>query len=92
MAQTTATPVTDAVKERVMPTLEQFERKARSVRRAVVRGRYAAEDFAAAAHLAVRHRPMRALVVAGAAGAVAGCVLGYRLARRAARRNEGERE
>ena len=93
MADTTATPLMDAVRERVTPRLERIERKARSVRRAVVRGRYAAEDLAAATHLAVRHRPMRALTIAGAAGALAGCLLGYRLARRrAARRNEGELE
>ena len=91
MATTTATPVLDALKERLAPTLEDLERTSRTVRRAICRGRYAAQDMTAAATLAVRHRPMRALAMAGAAGVLAGCLLGYRLARRrAVRRREGE--
>ena len=89
MTTTTAAPCTTTMKDRLMPALEKIERNARTVRRAVVRGRYATEDLAAAATLAVRRRPVRTLALAGVAGALAGCVLGYGLARRrAARRHQ----
>lgn len=88
MATTTqsATPMMDAVRERLMPKLHGIERNVRAVRRAAVRGRYAAEDFAAATHLAIRHRPVRTLTLVSAAGLLAGCVLGYGLGRRCATR------
>ena len=90
MATTTATPVTESIKERVMPALESVEKNVRRARRAMRDGRYAAEDLAAATKLAVRHRPLRTLAVTAVVGAVAGCMFGYRAARRRARRNEEE--
>ena len=82
---TTATPMADAIKERLTPALdrlEAIEMNARKARRAVARSRHAAEDAVTDATLSVRRHPIGAVALAAGAGALAGCVMGYMLGRR----------
>ena len=82
---TTATPVADAIKDRLTPALnrlEAIEMNARKARRAAVRGRNAAQDAVADATLNVRRHPIGAVALAAGAGALAGCVMGFVLGRR----------
>ena len=72
---------TASVKERLGTTLEQWEQNVQTGRRAIVRAQHAAEDGAAAVALQVRRRPLSALVVAVAAGALAGGLIGFAVAR-----------
>ena len=85
---TTATPVADAIKQRLTPaldTLETLEKNARRARRAVARGRYATEDAMTGAALGLRRRPLRSLALAAGTGALAGCIMGFVLGRRGGR-------
>jgi ElaB/YqjD/DUF883 family membrane-anchored ribosome-binding protein len=76
---TEATAVADAIKQRFIPAPETLEDNVRQVRRAIVHGRYAAEDALAAADLQVRRHPRTAIVLAAGAGALAGCLMGFAL-------------
>ena len=73
---------TKAVREYADPALEAFEENVRDVRRAVVAGRQAAEDYAAEATLQVRRHPFIALGLAVGIGSLVGCVVGFTLGRR----------
>lgn len=89
---TTATPVADAIKQRLAPaldTIETIEKNARRARRAVARGRYATADAVSGAALGVRRRPLRSLALAAGAGALAGCMMGFALGRRRAADDDG---
>lgn len=80
MATMTGTTVArEAIKERLSPALETLEENVRQARRAIVQGRYAAEDFAAGTALQVRHHPLSAVALAAGAGALAGCMIGVAL-------------
>ena len=74
---TGAATAVDAIKERLVPALDAFDETARRGRRAFVRGQHAAEDAAAAATVIVRRRPLRAVMVAAAVGALTGGVIGF---------------
>ena len=74
---TGAATAADAIKERLAPALDAFDERMRQGRRAFVRGQHAAEDAAAAATLMVKRRPLRAVMIAAAAGALAGSVIGF---------------
>jgi ElaB/YqjD/DUF883 family membrane-anchored ribosome-binding protein len=78
---TTIEDARTAVKDRLEPALESVERTVRDVRRAVRRGRYAAEDLAADAARQVRRRPLASLGWAALAGAIVGGVVGLILSR-----------
>ena len=82
MATTTATPVMDATRERLLPALDEVEKNARRARHAVRESRVAAEDAVAGAKLRVRERPLTSMLKAAAAGALAGCVAGFVMSRR----------
>ena len=79
---TGTTAAKEAIKERLTPALETLEENVRDGRRAIVHGRYAAEDFLAATALRVRWRPMTALAVAAGVGALGGCLIGFAFGRR----------
>lgn len=79
---TGATAAAEAVKERFAPAAEKLEDNVRQARRAMVRGRYAAEDAAAAAALQVRRHPGAAIALAAGAGALAGCMMGFAIGSR----------
>ena len=82
---TTATPMADAIKDRLTPALdrlEALEMTARKARRAVARGRHAAQDAVADASLGVRRHPIGAVALAAGAGVIAGWMMGYVLGRR----------
>jgi hypothetical protein len=83
MATTSSTPVMDAIRDRLIPTLDAVEKNARRARRAVAAGSYAAEDLMAGAKLRVRQRPLDSVMRATIAGALAGCIVGFMLRRRA---------
>jgi hypothetical protein len=72
--------------ERLNPALESVEQNVRDARRAIGRGRRAAEDFAADAALRVRRHPLRSVTVAMTTGAAAGCLIGFGLGWVAGRR------
>jgi ElaB/YqjD/DUF883 family membrane-anchored ribosome-binding protein len=72
-----ATAAAEAIKERFVPGAETLEDNVRQARRAIVQGRYAAEDAVAAAALQVRRHPVTAIAVAAGAGALAGCMIGF---------------
>lgn len=73
---TGAATVVDAIKERLAPARDAVDERVRQGRRAFVRGQHAAEDAASAATVIVRRRPLRAVMVAAAVGALAGGVIG----------------
>jgi ElaB/YqjD/DUF883 family membrane-anchored ribosome-binding protein len=78
-----ATAAAEAIKERFVPASETLEDNVRQARRAIVQGRYAAEDAAAATVLQVRRHPVVAIAVATGAGALAGCLIGFAIGSRA---------
>ena len=80
---TGTTAAKEAIKERLTPALETLEENVRDGRRAIVHGRYAAEDFLAATALRVRWRPLMALALAAGVGALGGCLIGFALGGRA---------
>lgn len=92
MATTTATPVMDAIRERLLPALDEVEKNARRARHAVRESRFAAEDAVAGATLRVRQRPMTSMLTAAAAGALAGCVAGFMISRRGRARSSEDEE
>jgi ElaB/YqjD/DUF883 family membrane-anchored ribosome-binding protein len=69
----------ETIKERLAPALDALDETMRQGRRAAVRGQHAAEDAAAAATLIVRRQPLRAVLLAAGAGALAGGVIGFGL-------------
>jgi ElaB/YqjD/DUF883 family membrane-anchored ribosome-binding protein len=69
----------DTFREQFAPALDTLAETRRQGRRALVRGRHAAEDAAAAATLVVRRRPLSAVVLAAGAGALAGALIGLGL-------------
>lgn len=82
---TIATPMADAIKERLTPALdrlEALEMNARKARRAVARSRHAAEDAVADASLGVRRHPIGAVALAAGVGAFTGYMMGFVLGRR----------
>ena len=74
---TGAATAADAIKERLAPALDTLDEGMRQGRRAFVRGQHAAEDAAAAATRVVRRRPLRAVMIAAGAGALAGGAIGF---------------
>jgi ElaB/YqjD/DUF883 family membrane-anchored ribosome-binding protein len=77
MARATGVPAAaDTIRERCAPALDTLDETVRQGRRALVRGRHAAEDAAAAATLIVRRRPLGAVMLAAGAGALAGGFIG----------------
>lgn len=66
-----------AFKDRVGTALDALKENVRQMRRAVVRGRHAAEDMAAGAALTVRRHPLAAMATALCAGLAAGAVAGF---------------
>ncbi|MEZ5320097.1 MAG: hypothetical protein R2752_22035 [Vicinamibacterales bacterium] len=81
------TPIIDtareAVTERLAPLRESLEERARDTRRAITRGRHAAEDFAAETALKVRRRPLESIAIAAGVGAIVGALFGVALGWRA---------
>lgn len=70
----------EAIRERLEPAVESFDENVRrQTRRAIVQGRHAAEDAAAAMVVRVRRHPLRAVAFAAGAGAVIGGLAGYAL-------------
>lgn len=81
---TTATPVADAITQRLTPaldTIESLEKNLRRARRAAAHGRYATQDAVAGAALGIRRRPLRTVAVAAGAGALAGWLVGFAMSR-----------
>ena len=78
----------EAFPERLGPVLDAVEEKARRARRAIVKGRYVAEDLAHETTQQVRRRPLMAIAIATGAGAVAGCLFGFALGWRSHGRGE----
>ena len=66
----------EAARERLTPALDKFDETVRQGRRAIARGQEVAEDAAAAAVLHIRQRPLRSVLVAAGAGALAGGLIG----------------
>jgi len=64
------------IRDRIGPVCDTVEHKARQARRAIVRGKQTAEDFAADAALRVRKHPLGAVTAAIAAGVMAGAMAG----------------
>lgn len=81
---TTASPATvkEVVREHLAPVLGGVEENMREARQAILHGRHAAEGVIAETVLLVRRHPLRALVFAVGAGAIAGCLVGFSLGRR----------
>jgi ElaB/YqjD/DUF883 family membrane-anchored ribosome-binding protein len=78
MATATGTAAAvDTIKERLAPALDACDERLRQGRRAFVRGQHAAGEAAAAAAVIVRHRPLRAVMIAASVGAFAGCIAGF---------------
>jgi ElaB/YqjD/DUF883 family membrane-anchored ribosome-binding protein len=82
------TAATEAFREKLGPALDTVEEKARQARRAIVKGRYVAEDLAHETTLQVRRRPLMAIAIATGAGALAGCIIGFALGWRSHGREE----
>lgn len=76
---TGAATAVDVIKERWAPALDTLDERIRQGRRAVVRGRHAVEDAAAATTQIVRTRPLRAVMIAAGARVFTGGVLGFGL-------------
>lgn len=76
----------EAVSDRLNPAWESLEQNVREARRAVARGRRAAEDYADEAALQVRRHPLSALGIAVTTGILAGCVMGFLMGRRGGHR------
>jgi ElaB/YqjD/DUF883 family membrane-anchored ribosome-binding protein len=73
----------EAAKQRFDSGFEEIQERTQDVRRAIARGRHAAEDGIAGAVLLVRRRPLAAVAVAAAGGALVGAVIGFVSGRRA---------
>jgi len=73
------TAAKEAFEQKFGATLDTVEEKARQARRAIVKGRYVAQDLALETTDQVRRRPLMAIAIATGAGAVAGCLIGFAL-------------
>ena len=82
------TAAKEAFEQKFGPALDTVEEKARQARRAIVKGRYVAEDLAHETTDQVRRRPLMAIAIATGAGALAGCVIGFALGWRSHGREE----
>ena len=71
----------ETVKQRLGAGFHQIEEGILQGRRAIARGRGAAEDGVAATSLHIRRHPIRTVAVVAAAGALVGCVIGYAFSR-----------
>jgi ElaB/YqjD/DUF883 family membrane-anchored ribosome-binding protein len=69
----------EAVSERLSPALDTLEQNVRDARRAVARGRRAAEDCLDETTLRVRRHPWSSMALGLGAGALAGCLFGLAL-------------
>jgi ElaB/YqjD/DUF883 family membrane-anchored ribosome-binding protein len=78
---TDAGAVAETVKQRLGAGVHQIEAGIEQGRRAIARGRGAAEDGVAVASLHIRRHPIRTVAVVAAAGALLGCVIGYAFSR-----------
>lgn len=67
----------DVLTARMGPLLDMIQENARHLRRALVRGRHAAEDLAAGAALQVRQHPLGSVTAAVCAGLAAGVLAGF---------------
>ena len=73
---------TKAIREHAGAALKAVEENGRNVRRGVVVGRHAVEDFAAETTLRVRRHPFIAVGLAVGVGSLVGCVAAFALCRR----------
>lgn len=69
----------NTLKERLSPALDTLEENVRQTRRAIVKGRRAAEDLVEETTLEVRRHPLSAIALATGMGIVAGCLFGFAL-------------
>lgn len=76
-AAAAAAEATEAIKEHFTPALDAIEENVREAKRAIVRGRHAAEDLMAATALEARRHPLRTIGLAAGVGALAGCLVGF---------------
>lgn len=67
----------EAVAEHLNPALESLEENVRTARRAIRKGRHAAEDVVAGATQEVRRRPLISVAMAGVTGALVGSAVGF---------------
>ena len=86
MAIPTAMAAKEAVKERLNPAIETLDDAMRRGRRTLVRGQHAVEDAAAATALEIRRRPLSAVGIVAAIGALGGGIVGFALGRTRRRR------
>ena len=79
---------TKAVRDYAEPVMAAVEENVRDLRRAVVAGRHAAEDYAAEATIRVRRHPFVSLGIAVGVGTLFGCLIGFTLGRFGGRKSE----
>jgi ElaB/YqjD/DUF883 family membrane-anchored ribosome-binding protein len=86
MATTVTESAAKAVRDYTEPVRAAVDEHLRDVRRAVVAGRHAAEDYAAETTVQVRRHPFASLGIAAGVGAFFGCVIGFTIGRASDRR------
>ena len=87
------TPTIETVRETVAERLSPaFEESVRDARRAITKGHYAVEDFAAGTALQVRRHPLASVLLAGVAGGLSGWMCGFVFGWRTFRRTHSTRD
>jgi ElaB/YqjD/DUF883 family membrane-anchored ribosome-binding protein len=76
-----------AVREYTEPVRAAVDENIRDIRRAVVAGRHAVEDYAAETAIQVRRHPFMSLGIAAGVGTLCGCVIGFMAGRLGGRRS-----
>lgn len=73
---TEVTAAADAIKQRLNPAFDEFDKSVRQAKRVIARTQHAAEDGVDATVVQIRRHPLRAVAVAAGFGAFAGAAFG----------------